>query len=267
LESGAVVAMPEAHGAGLPPKIVVDCAGVTVEYGGNPILGPLDLRVAEGEFLTILGPSGAGKTTLLRVLGGMRAPDCGTVARPAGPIAWVAQEHNIFPWMTVLRNAAFTLEMAGVAKAEREAKARVILERLGLAGREEAWPRQLSTGMKQRVALARAFLGDPALLLMDEPFASLDTARRQSLQEELLGLWDRTRAPVVFVTHDVDEAVFLSQRILMLGDRPATVQAEIPVHLPYPRHFAVTLTDEFLQIKRSVYRHLGLSGDAANHAG
>ena len=240
---------------GLPPPVVA-CSAITVEYDRGPVLGPLSLNLAPGEFLAVVGPSGTGKTTLLRVLGGMREPNSGTVSRPAGPIAWVAQEHNVFPWMTVLQNAAFTLEMAGMSKPEREAKARAILHRLGLAGQELAWPRQLSTGMKQRVALARAFLGDPALILMDEPFSSVDTAMRQKLQAELLALWDRTRVPVVFVTHDVDEAIFLSRRILVLGGRPATVKAEIEVDLPYPRKFDLTLTDGFLQLKRMVYAHL-----------
>lgn len=244
---------------------VVVGAGIAATSEFGPVFGPLHLQLSAGEFLTIVGPSGVGKTTLLRVLGGMRAPDGGSVVRPPGRVAWVAQERNVFPWMTVLRNAAFTLEIAGVGKTGREARAAQMLERLGLAGFENAWPHQLSAGMKQRVALARAFLGEPALLLMDEPFSSVDTARRASLQEELLALWDRTRVTVIFVTHEVEEAVFLSQRILVLGGRPATVRGEIAVDLPYPRPFGVTLTDAFLKIKRQVHAVLG--AHTGGHAG
>ncbi len=217
----------------------------------------------EGEFLTLVGPSGCGKTTILRVLAGIITPTSGDVERIPSPddeserVLLVSQEHSLFPWMTAEDNAAFGLEMQGVGKGERRARARALLDRLGFVGRERAWPHELSLGMKQRVAVARCFLSNPAVMLMDEPFAALDCQTRALLQQELLGLWEQEHKTVVFVTHDVEEALLLSNRILVLSSQPARVVAEFEIDFPRPRTPALALTDEFLSFKRRIMEQLG----------
>ena len=229
----------------------------------NPVrlVDGVTFSCGEHEFLALVGPSGSGKTTLLRMIAGLLAPTSGEIEmreRVAGrPVAMVAQEENLFPWMTALDNASYGLRMQGMEKAGRDRRSREILERLGLSGRENAWPHELSVGMKQRIAVARAFLSNPGLLLMDEPFSALDAQTRAMLQLELLSLWETERAPVIFVTHDVEEAILLSQRIVILTGAPGRVVAEVPIPFPYPRPFSLTLTDEFLQLKRNVHAHLG----------
>lgn len=219
------------------------CRGlvVTFQSDGRPVaaLDGVSFETREGEFLSVVGPSGCGKTTLLRVIAGLLSPTAGSVAfdppnagRRTGGLL-VFQENSLFPWMTALENAAFGLEMLGVSRQEREQAVRALFERHGLAGWEEAYPYQLSAGMKQRVAVLRAFLSDPPMLLMDEPFAALDSLTRAAMQSELLDLWQSYRTPVIFVTHDVEEAIYLSDRILVLSRPPARVVAEVGV--PFPR--------------------------------
>jgi NitT/TauT family transport system ATP-binding protein len=221
-------------------------------------LKDLTFECGNGEFLSILGPSGCGKTTLLRVLAGLVSPDSGRVERiPAsangdGRSLLVFQEESLFPWMTVLQNAAFGLEMQGVPKQIREDQARELLGRMGVSGRERSYQHQLSLGMKQRVAVIRCFLSKPGLMLMDEPFGALDAQMRSTLQQELLALWDQNRNSVIFVTHDVEEALLLSDRILVLSAQPGTVLGEFSVRLPRPRSAETTLTEEFLSLKREI---------------
>jgi len=237
-----------------------------------PALRDLSFGSRDGEFLTLVGPSGCGKTTLLRVLAGLLAPDAGAVERVGGPgdrnssVLLVSQEHNLFPWMTASANAAFGLEMQGVARAERETRARELLARLGCAGKERAYPRQLSMGMKQRVAVARCFLGDPAVMLMDEPFAALDCQTRMVLQQEVLDLWEQDRKSVVFVTHDVDEAILLSDRILVLSEGPGTVVAEYEVPLPRPRHALLELNGELWELKQRILGSLRVAAGGERFA-
>jgi NitT/TauT family transport system ATP-binding protein len=225
-------------------------------------LKDLTFECARGEFLSILGPSGCGKTTLLRVLAGLVPPDSGRVERitasPDGDSRslLVFQEESLFPWMTVLQNAAFGLEMHGVPKTYREEQARELLKRMGVSGRENSYPHQLSLGMKQRVAVIRCFLSKPGLMLMDEPFGSLDAQMRSTLQQELLALWDQNRNSVIFVTHDVDEALLLSDRILVLSTQPGTVTGEVGVRMPRPRSAETALTEEFLSLKRDIFHLL-----------
>ncbi|HSW50481.1 MAG TPA: ATP-binding cassette domain-containing protein [Bryobacteraceae bacterium] len=228
-------------------------------------LEDLSFETREREFLSFVGPSGCGKTTLLRVLAGIMAPDEGAVERiPSAvdrnqSVLLVSQERSLFPWMTVLENAAFGCEMQGVPKREREERARELLHRLGFAGREKAYPRELSLGMKQRVAVARCFLSDPAVMLMDEPFAALDCQRRLELQQELLDLWEQNHKTVIFVTHDVEEALLLSDRILVFSRPPGRIVAELRIGLPRPRAAAITMTEEFLSLKRRIASELGMA--------
>ncbi len=227
-------------------------------------LRDLSFESREREFLTLVGPSGCGKTTLLRVLAGIISPGEGEVERIASAtdrnqtVLLVSQEHNLFPWMTMLENAAFGMEMQGLGRREREAQARDLLDRLGFAGREHAHPHELSLGMKQRVAVARCFLSDPAIMLMDEPFAALDCQTRLRLQQELLDLWEQSHKTVIFVTHDVEEALLLSDRILVLSRQPAHLVAEFAVRFARPRTAAITMTEEFLFLKKRVAAALGM---------
>jgi len=248
-------------------KLRIVNLGVTFPAPSGPVqaLRGVSFETRDREFLCIAGPSGCGKTTLLRVTAGLQKPSEGRVERiPSaadrnGQILLVSQERNLFPWMTVLDNAAFGLEMQGVPRRERRERARRLLARLGFEGREEAWPHELSLGMKQRVAVARCFLSDPAVMLMDEPFAALDCLRRMELQQELLRLWDESHKTVLFVTHDIEEAILLGDRVLVLSRQPGRVVAEFPIPFRRPRPVEVTMTDEFLDLKRQVAAALGLA--------
>jgi len=238
--------------------------GVDFETNGKTVtaLDGLSLETQEGEFLSVIGPSGCGKTTLLRTIAGLLEPTRGAIefvpragARDSRGLL-VFQENSLFPWMTALENAAFGLEMEGVVRSERERSARELLERHGLGGRERAYPHQLSAGMKQRVAVIRAFLSDPPLLLMDEPFGALDSQTRSALQSELLALWRKDRKSVIFVTHDVDEAIILSDRILVLSAQPGRVIGEVRVPFSRDDRQAAMLSEGFLHLKREILSKL-----------
>jgi NitT/TauT family transport system ATP-binding protein len=176
----------------------------------------------------------------------------------SGRVLLVFQENNLFPWLSLIDNACFGLEMQGVARAERESRCRAWIERVGLTGREKAYPHELSSGMKQRVALIRAFLSDPAVLLLDEPFAALDYQTRLLMQQDLLELWEGSQRSIVFVTHDVDEAIFLSDRILVLSNRPSTVIEELEVTAPRPRSAVSAPSPETVELKRRILAALQL---------
>jgi NitT/TauT family transport system ATP-binding protein len=209
-------------------------------------LAGVSLDVSTGEFLSIVGPSGCGKTTMLRIVAGLEAPTGGTVeierepgsTRPLN--AMVFQQESIFPWKNVRDNAAFGLKARGFSKRDRYVMVQPILELAGLAGFEEALPFQLSGGMKQRVALARAFANDPEILLMDEPFAALDEQTKLILQAQLLHIWETSRKTVLYVTHSIDEAITLSDRVLVMSARPGRVKEIIDIGgaFPRPRHVA-----------------------------
>jgi ABC-type nitrate/sulfonate/bicarbonate transport system ATPase subunit len=226
--------------------------------GGAPTeaLHPTDLTVEENDFLAILGPSGCGKTTLLRIVAGLEPATTGEVlldgARVTGPGAdrgMVFQSYTLFPWLDVLDNVCFGLRERGLARAEQERVARDFLTRVGLRGFEHHWPKQLSGGMQQRAALARALANRPRILLMDEPFGALDHQTRELMQELLLGIWEAERKTVLFVTHDVDEAVFLGGRVLVMSARPGRIKVDRRVPLPHPRDYAVKATPEFGRVK------------------
>jgi len=252
----------------------VKCTSLGIAFASKsaPVqaISGLSFETRPREFLSIIGPSGCGKTTLLRAIAGLVQPQQGSVERIAsradgsGRVLLVFQENSLFPWMTVMENATFGLEMQGVSKPEREQRARPLLDRFGFRGREDAYPHQLSLGMKQRAAVIRAFLSDPALLLMDEPFAALDCQTRSILQRELLELWAQNQRSVIFVTHDVEEAILLSDRILVLSPQPGRVIAELPIRFDRPREPGLTLEEEFLHVKKRIAFLLGMP--VAEHA-
>lgn len=224
------------------------------------------------EFVSIVGASGCGKTTLLRAIAGLLKPSRGSIELVSHPddrnrdSLLVFQESSMFPWMRVLENAAFGLAMRGVERAEREAAAMLLLKQFGLSGRERSWPAELSLGMRQRVALIRAFLCKPALLLMDEPFAALDAQTRLTLQQELLQLWQPTNMSVIFVTHDVDEAILLSDRVLVMSPAGGKMQLEVNVPLRQPRDAGDLTSPEFVAIKRTVLERLAVVRGRVMHA-
>jgi NitT/TauT family transport system ATP-binding protein len=216
--------------------------------GAVDAIREIDLTVRAGEFWVIVGPSGCGKTTLLRILAGLDQPTAGTVemSGPNGRAprnAMVFQGHSVFPWLTVRQNVAYGLKLRGVDRKIRGAEADRLIQMVGLERFARAYPHQLSEGMRQRVALARALAVDPDLLLMDEPFGALDEQTRLILQEELLQIWENTGKTVVFVTHSIDEALTLADRIVVMSGLPGTVKATIPVPFPRPRALTAVRSD------------------------
>jgi NitT/TauT family transport system ATP-binding protein len=203
-----------------------------------PALADVDLEVREGEFASVVGPSGCGKSTLLYILGGFLHADTGTAAvggraikGPGIDRGIVFQEYALFPWLTVLQNICYGLEMSGIREPERSKRAAAFIRMIGLEGFEHRFPRELSGGMKQRVAIARTLAYDPAILLLDEPFGALDAQTRESMQDELLRIWLETRKTVIMITHDVNEAVYLSQRVYVMSRRPGRIVEEFPIVL------------------------------------
>ncbi|MDR3514430.1 MAG: ABC transporter ATP-binding protein [Azospirillaceae bacterium] len=226
------------------PAPVVTLKNVSLSHGrggqGTPVLTGITLSLRRGEFVAVLGPSGAGKSTLLRIVMGLLKPGTGTVelsgtnGKGRRIAALVFQDAKLLPWRRVLGNVTFGLEGLGLSLAEREARARAALALVGLAEHAERWPRELSGGQRQRVGVARALTVDPDLLLMDEPFGALDAITRSDLQEELLRIWQQTGKTVLFVTHDIDEALLLADRVIVLGGKPATIRSDLVVG-PRPR--------------------------------
>jgi ABC-type nitrate/sulfonate/bicarbonate transport system ATPase subunit len=228
---------PEPAAAPVPGGAGVRLDGVTVTYGSRrdrrEALAPTDLEIAPGELLTILGPSGCGKSTLLGLVAGFHAPTTGAVTVDGTPVAGpgadrgvVFQQPRLFPWMSVRRNVEFGPRMAGAPAAQRRREAEAALELVGLADVADRAPYELSGGMQQRAAIARALGGRPRVLLLDEPFAALDALTRERLQDELLRLWERTGTTILFVTHSVEEAVYLGTRVVALSPRPGRVVAD-----------------------------------------
>ena len=222
-------------------------------------LGPIDLEVADGEFLCVVGPSGCGKSTLLRLLAGLLRPSEGTVAittDAANPAAMIFQDYGIYPWKTVRGNVRFGLDVQGVAEPEAARRADDWLARMGLTDFADAWPDTLSGGMRQRVSIARALAVEPEILLMDEPFAALDAQLRSVLQEELLAVCQAAQRTVVFVTHSLEEAILLGDRVVVMSARPGRLIAERVVPFPRPRTAEVRTTAEFAALERELWHLL-----------
>ena len=211
--------------------------GVCVDYGGRRALGPFDFQLAAGEIVALVGPSGCGKSTALRLLAGLEAPGAGTVRRAAGrgETAVVFQAPTLCPWRGAAANVALPLELAGTPARERGARAVAALAHVGLAGAERAKPAQLSGGMAMRVALARALVTSPKALLLDEPFAALDEITRRALADDVLALWAQRAPGIVFVTHNVEEAVYMAGRVVVMTPGPGRLAGEIAIAGPAPR--------------------------------
>ncbi len=219
-------------------------------------LAPTHLTVASNDFITILGPSGCGKSTLLRIVAGLDRPSGGEVLLNGRPVrgpgpdrGMVFQSYTLFPWLTVGQNIAFGLRERGVSAVDQAEVVALYLDRMGLKGFENHLPRQLSGGMQQRTAIARALANDPDILLMDEPFGALDNQTRALMQELLLAIWERERKTVLFVTHDIEEAIFMASRVVVMTARPGRIKADVTVDLPHPRRYTIKTTPEFNALK------------------
>jgi NitT/TauT family transport system ATP-binding protein len=220
-------------------------------------LGGITLEIAPGQLACVLGPSGCGKSTLLAALGGFLAPSSGgidvdgtPVGGPSPALGLVFQQSTLLPWRSVEDNVAFGLKMRGISRTSRRAAARDLLAVMGLTGFERHYPSQLSGGMQQRVEIARVLINRPRVLLMDEPFAALDAQTRASMQELLLALWARMQTTVVFVTHDIEEAILLGDRVLVLTGRPGRLREDITVGFPRPRPADLVTSAPFVEVKR-----------------
>jgi len=244
------------------PGLLISMQGVSKRYSnGKLAIDKVDLLVRESEFLSLVGPSGCGKSTLLRLIAGLNQPSSGSIDRTAAlsgsrssldSIGFVFQEPTLMPWATALRNVMLPLTLRGVARLEARERAAEMLEQVGLTGFERTYPRELSGGMKMRVSIARALVTRPRLLLMDEPFGALDEITRQKLNDDLLGLWGRSRFTAVFVTHSVFESVYLSRRIVIMAARPGRVVSDLAINAAIPRDKTFRTSGEYARWCRTV---------------
>lgn len=242
--------------------------------GGPPTqaLQPVSLDVADNDFITVLGPSGCGKSTLLRLVAGLETPSTGDILLDGEPVTGpgadrgvVFQSYTLFPWLNVRQNICFGLREKGMPiKQQREISERFIAQ-VGLRGFEEHFPKQLSGGMQQRVAIARALANDPKILLLDEPFGALDNQTRVLMQELLLGIWEQAQKTVLFVTHDIDEAIFMANRVVVFTARPGRIKTEVATDFPHPRPYTIKTSPEFMAIKARLTEEIRAEAIAADH--
>ena len=232
---------------------------------------PVDFEVRENDFVTILGPSGCGKSTLLRIVAGLDFPTAGQVVLAGQPVegpgadrGMVFQSYTLFPWLTIEQNIRFGLRERGMGLAEQKDRSDYFISKVGLRGFEQHFPKQLSGGMQQRTAIARALANDPKILLMDEPFGALDNQTRVLMQELLLGIWEAERKTVMFVTHDIDEAIFMANRVAVFSARPGRIKTELAVDLPHPRHYRVKTSPEFMDLKARLTEEIRAESLAAD---
>jgi NitT/TauT family transport system ATP-binding protein len=254
----------EAAPAAEPTKLAIRNLTHHFTIGSPPrpltVLRDVDLEIPFGRFVSIIGESGCGKSTLLRMMAGLLTPSSGEVLHDGRAVSgvnpqlgFVFQQDAVFPWLTVEKNIEYGPKARGVPRAEREKLVERWAELVGLTSFRKAYPKELSGGMRKRVDLARAYANSPDVLLMDEPFGALDVQTKQSMQEAVLDLWRSTRKTVVFVTHDLDEAVFLSDVVVVLAARPGRVASLVPIGIGRPRNEATRVSDEFLEAKRHLY--------------
>ncbi|MFW5691342.1 MAG: ABC transporter ATP-binding protein [Chloroflexota bacterium] len=232
---------------------------LTAHFDDLHAFGPVSFTIQAGQFVSIVGPSGCGKSTLIRAFAGLQRPSSGAayidgqpVEGPSPLVGLMFQSANLMPWRSVLDNIALPLELAGVGPGQRQESARALLPMLGLEGFETAYPGALSGGMAQRVALGRVLIGQPAVLLLDEPFGALDALTREQISMDLLRMWSQERQTAVMVTHDINEAVLLSDRVLVMSRRPGRILADIPVDLPRPRDLDMIYDPAFARLAKAV---------------
>ena len=249
-------------GSMIDQKIQVQHISKTFELGGERFdaLGDVSLTVRENEFITVVGPSGCGKSTLMNILAGLEEPTSGTahvdgieVDDPSPERGVIFQQYALFPWLTVRQNVEFGLKTAKVPAAERRQRAQHFIDMVDLSDFADSLPKTLSGGMKQRCAIARAYAMNPSILLMDEPFGALDALTRVRMQEHLLQTWEQEKRTIVFITHDVDEAAFLANRVVVMAARPGRIDRIIDVDLPYPRTEQVRLSPEFTAVRNEIW--------------
>ncbi len=231
----------------------------TFQSGSVTALADISLSIADNELAVIVGPSGCGKSTLLNIVAGLEEPSSGQVIMDGKPIqgpgadrGMVFQSYTLFPWLTVQKNVEFGLMLKGISDKERGEIAAKYIELVGLKGFEQALPKTLSGGMKQRVAIARVLANKPEVLLMDEPFGALDAQTRVVMQELLLKVWEQEKTTILFITHDIDEAIFLAEKVYVMSRRPGRIRQEISVDLPRPRDHRIMVHQDFAAIKSSV---------------
>ncbi|MDP3407015.1 ABC transporter ATP-binding protein [Bosea sp. (in: a-proteobacteria)] len=257
-------------------KLLVENVGkiFPAQRGGQPTraLMPTSLSVGDNDFIAILGPSGCGKSTLLRIIGGLETASEGEIMLDGVPVVgpgadrgFVFQSYTLFPWLTVAQNIAFGLREKGVSERQRIDIARQWADRVGLSNFIDHFPKQLSGGMQQRTAIARALANDPKILLLDEPFGALDNQTRALMQEMLLGIWERERKTVLFVTHDIEEAIFVGSRVVVMSARPGRIKADIPVDLPHPRPYTIKTSPEFVALKERLVEEIRAEVMASAH--
>jgi NitT/TauT family transport system ATP-binding protein len=228
-------------------------------FGALEVIKGVTMDIRKGEFMVFVGPSGCGKSTLLNAVAGFLKPTAGTVTvdgvavnGPSAERGMVFQQYSLFPWKTVRENVEFGLKMRGMARSQRERAARTLLGLAGLEAFEKHYPERLSGGMKQRVGIVRALATGPKVLLLDEPFGALDAQTRVIMQQILTNMWQRLKISVLFVTHDIDEAIFLSDRVYCMTARPGSIKAEIPIPLERPRQQSMMMSSEFLALRRGL---------------
>ena len=234
-------------------------------------LQPVDFEVRDNDFVTILGPSGCGKSTLLRIVAGLDHATSGRVLLDGVPVegpgadrGMVFQSYTLFPWLTIEQNIRFGLRERGMLESAQKERAAYFIAKVGLRGFEQHFPKQLSGGMQQRTAIARALANDPKILLMDEPFGALDNQTRVLMQELLLGIWEAERKTVLFVTHDIDEAIFMANRVAVFSARPGRIKTELAVQLAHPRHYTIKTSPEFMDLKARLTEEIRAESLAAD---
>ena len=242
-------------------------------HGARTIaLQPIDFDVRENDFVTILGPSGCGKSTLLRIVAGLDVPTAGTVMLDGAPVrgpgadrGMVFQSYTLFPWLTIEQNIRFGLRERGASEAVQKERCDYFIAKVGLRGFEGHFPKQLSGGMQQRTAIARALANDPKILLLDEPFGALDNQTRVLMQELLLGIWEAQHKTVLFVTHDIDESIFMANRVAVFSARPGRIKTELAVDFPHPRHYTIKTSPEFMDLKARLTEEIRAESLASAH--